>query len=97
VDLARAQPFMLLFYALSGLSVAAWTVAVWFYFRAARSAKPGTPWRIRGQPLYLILKPEVWSPESRHYWRQYLLWLVAFAACIGLMFALHALVGLPSE
>jgi hypothetical protein len=73
-------------YSLTVAAGVAWLVGVVFFFRAARSAKAGTPWKVRAQPFYLLTKPDVWTVEGRQYWKVYFLSMAVFAACIGIMF-----------
>ena len=84
-------PYALLFYVLTATAVLAWFVGVFFYFRAVRGATPGTPWRIRAQPLYLLVTPEVWPPEAHRHWRAHFACMAVFVLCIATIFLVDRL------
>jgi len=77
---------LFVFYILCAVALAAWCTGVVYYFRAARAAQAGTPWSVRAQPLYLLTKPEVWTPDGRRYWKMYFACMVVFVASMAGMF-----------
>lgn len=70
------------------LGVASWILAVVYQFRAARAARPEAPWYIRLNAIYLLLQPDLWTPESRLCWRKHFLCVLAFLACVGAGFGI---------
>jgi hypothetical protein len=87
----NVTPSVVFVYLLIGLALVSWCLGVLFFVRAVRAAEPGTPWTVRAQPLYLLVKPDAFTAEARQHWRHYFVCMAVFAGCIGIMFLIERL------
>jgi len=77
-------------------SVAGWVRAVVGQFKAAGAALHEVPWRVRVNPLHMLVRTDAQTPASRWWWRRYILGVLLFLVGLGLATSLVTWGGVPT-